>query len=64
MVTRALPQLDIIKGNKALGSPTKATIDHQFMVAWMAVLNFVWKPVGSWIWGQINHKDVSQISIC
>ena len=64
MVTRTLPQLDVVDGNKTFGTSSKATVNHQFMVMWKAVLSFVRKPMRCWVGRQIDHKDVCQISIC
>ena len=64
MVTRTLPQLDVVDGNKTFGTSSKATVNHQFMVMWKAVLSFVRKPMRCWVGGQIDHEDVCQISIC
>ena len=58
LVTRALPQLDVVDCNKALGSPTKAPVDDKLMFVGMAVLSLVGKPMGSRIWRQVDNKDV------
>ena len=58
LVTRALPQLDVVDCNKALGSPTKAPVYDKLMFVGMAVLSFVGKPMGSRIWRQVDYEDV------
>ena len=58
LVTRSLPQLDVVDCNKALGSPTKAPVDDKLMFVEMAVLSLVGKPMRSWIWRQVDYEDV------